>query len=97
MTIDEYPKDEKPSYTLCINCKNFENIAKNKKEVNKFNYICKKNHLPTKIDFFDGIEKTYSKNDLGEEYFTYDRIFEYCHKINTSGNCVYYLLKEKGI
>lgn len=52
------------------------------------------NPLPKKVDFFDGVEKKYTTNDFDVEYFTDDREFEYCHNVNTSGNCIWYSLSD---
>lgn len=73
--------------TICKQCRHFLNREPGSaREDVWYNHLCQATPLPTKIDPYDGQEKPYGQNDFGDEYFSPDRKFEFCRKVN-DGNC----------
>ncbi len=72
--------------TVCTKCVHFQNLEPNSSRKDCwYNHLCRATLLPIKIDPYDGKEKPYSVNDLGQECFSEDT-FDYCRNIN-DGAC----------
>ncbi len=80
--------------TFCKNCSNFINLDVGSPRENVwYNHLCAASPLPTRIDPFDGNEKPFSKNDLGQEHPS-RHWFEYCRDVN-NGECQKYSSEAK--
>ena len=72
--------------TVCTTCLHFYNREPGgPREHVWYNHLCKASPLPTKVDPYDGVVKSYGMNDLGMEYFSGEK-FAYCRDVN-DGKC----------
>lgn len=78
----------KARLSICRECKHFRNLEPGSaREHIWYNHLCLASPLPTRIDPYDGVEKPYSRNDLGSVYFSQDKPYHYCRTINPDGSC----------
>lgn len=80
--------------TICTQCIHFLNLEPTGPRAEVwYNHICRASPLPRIIDPYDGQEKSYRINDLGQQHFS-DKEFDYCQEIN-KGDCPKFEAKEQ--
>lgn len=86
VSLEDSRKSKQPEVTVCTQCAHFMNLEPGSaREHVWYNHLCQATPLPKKVDPYDGKEKSYGVNDLGQEYYTENK-FQYCRDVN-DGRC----------